>query len=175
MVLLVVDTQKLITNNELYKFDVFVSRIKELIAKARANGIEVIYVRHDDGKGCELTKGNSGFEICDDFKPADGELIFDKDVNSSFNGTKLLDYLRKKGEDTVVIVGLQTEYCIDATIKSGFEHGFKIIVPANTNSTFNNDFMTSKATYNYYNKLIWNERYAKCILFEEALELMENQ
>ena len=43
MVLLVVDTQKLITNEKLYQFEVFESRIKTLIAKARNNNIEVIY------------------------------------------------------------------------------------------------------------------------------------
>ena len=63
MVLLVVDTQKLITNKKLYKFEEFKSNIKKLIVTARENGIEVIYVRHDDGVGNELTKGNPGYEI----------------------------------------------------------------------------------------------------------------
>ena len=49
MILLVVDTQNLIMNNNLYKFPTFVYRIKTLIKEARNNGIEVIYVRHDDG------------------------------------------------------------------------------------------------------------------------------
>lgn len=49
MVLLVIDTQKLITNKKLYKFYMFVSNVKELINTARKNNSEVIYVRHDDG------------------------------------------------------------------------------------------------------------------------------
>ncbi len=56
MVLLVVDTQKLITNKELYNFDLFVSNVKKLINTARKSNIEVIYVRHDDGIGQELTR-----------------------------------------------------------------------------------------------------------------------
>ncbi len=35
MVLLVVDTQKLITNEKLYKFDMFVSNVKKIIHEAR--------------------------------------------------------------------------------------------------------------------------------------------
>jgi hypothetical protein len=35
MVLLVVDTQKLITNEKLYEFDMFVSNVKEIIHEAR--------------------------------------------------------------------------------------------------------------------------------------------
>lgn len=175
MVLLVVDTQTLITNSKLYEFELFESRVKALIKQARNNGIEVIYVRHDDGDGSELTKGTDGFEIYDEFRPADGELIFDKNVNSPFKETGLLEYLRKKGEDTIIVVGLQTDYCIDATVKCGFEHGFKMIVPANTNSTFDNDFMSAEMTYKYYNDFMWNKRYAECISFEKTLELINKQ
>lgn len=171
--LLVVDTQRLITNDGLYKFELFENRVKELIRQARNNGIEVIYVRHDDGEGNELTKGTDGFEIYDGFKPVAGEPVFDKNVNSSFRGTGLLEYLRQKEEDTIIVVGLQTDYCMDATIKCGFEHGFKMIVPANTNSTFDNEFMSAEMTYRYYNEFMWNSRYAQCVSFEKALELIK--
>ncbi len=172
MVLLVVDTQKAIINEKLYEFDLFKKRVNELINKARSNGIEVIFVRHDDGIGCELSKGNEGFEIYEDFKPENNELIFDKTVNSSFKNTGLLEYLKEKNEDTVIVVGLQTDYCIDATIKAGFEHGFKMIVPENTNSTFDNQYMTAEETYKYYNEFIWNKRYAECVSFEKTIEMM---
>lgn len=171
MVLLVVDAQKAIVNSQLYNFEQFVFNVKKIIDTARQNNIEVIYVRHDDGAGSVLTKGNDGYEIYDDFKPADNEIIFDKYVNSAFKNTGLLEYLKQKNEDTIIIIGLQTEYCIDATIKAGFEHGFKMIVPENTNSTFDNRFMSSETTYKYYNEFIWNGRYAKCVSFEEAIEL----
>ncbi len=172
MVLLVVDTQKLITNENLYKFDEFKSNVKKLIVAARGNDIEVIFVRHDDGVGNELTKDTEGFEIYEEFQPADKELIFDKTVNSSFKDTGLLEYLKQKNENEIIIVGLQTDYCIDATIKAGFEHGFKMIVPANTNSTFDNKYMSAEQTYRYYNEFMWNKRYAECISFEEMLARM---
>ena len=49
MVLLIVDAQKLITNERLYKFNEFVVNVENLIDTARKNNIEVIYVHHDDG------------------------------------------------------------------------------------------------------------------------------
>lgn len=78
-----------------------------------------------------MTKGTPGFEIYEGFAPRPGEKIFVKTVNSSFKGTGLLEYLVEKNIRTVAVVELQTDYCIDATIKCGFEHGFKIIVPEN--------------------------------------------
>ena len=172
MVLLVVDAQKAITNSRLYHFELFEANIIQLIDSARKSGVEVIFVRHDDGVGNPLTKGNDGFEIYEKFQPMENERIFDKTVNSAFKNTGLTEYLKEKGENTVIIVGLQTEYCIDATIKAGFERGFGIIVPANCNSTFDNDYMTAELTYNYYNNFIWNKRYAECISFEETLKML---
>lgn len=173
MVLLVVDTQKLITNEKLYKFDTFVANVKELIQEARANNIEVIYVRHDDGAGNELTKGNAGFEIYDGFKPMKQEKIFDKTVNSAFKESGLLEYLIDKGEKDIIIVGLQTDYCIDATIKCGFEHEFNIIVPVYANTTVDNKFMSSEESYKYHNQFMWNGRYAECISLDETIKRMK--
>ncbi|MBE5881200.1 MAG: cysteine hydrolase [Lachnospiraceae bacterium] len=172
MVLLVVDTQKLITTDAVYNFKEFEKRIKCLIKLARQNNVEVIYIRHDDGPAEALTKGVDGFEIYDGFAPEDGEKIYDKTVNSPFIETGLLEYLQEKMEQNIMVVGLQTDYCIDATIKCGFEHGFHMIVPEYTNSTVDNDFMNAEQTYKYYNEFIWNRRYAECVSMEEAMKMM---
>ena len=159
MVLLIVDTQTMIMNEALYEFQLLESRIKTLIAQARRHGVEVVYAQ--------------GFDIYDEFKPLCGEKIVDKNVNSAFKDTGLTEYLRDKGEDTIMIAGLQTEYCINATIICGFEHGFHMIVPAYTNSTVDNDYMSAKKTYDYYNNFIWKNRYASCVPFERALEMIK--
>ena len=76
-------------------------------------------------------------------------------------------------KDNEVVVGLQTDYCIEATIKCGFEHGFKMIVPENANSTFDNAFMTGEQSYKYYNEFMWKSRYAECISVDETIERMK--
>lgn len=175
MVLLVVDTQKLITNEKIYMFDRFAENVKSLIAAARENSVDVIFIRHDDGEGQALTKGAEGYDIYDEFKPFTGERIFDKTVNSAFLNTGLTEYLNERCEKEIMVVGLQTEYCIDATIKCGFEHGFKIIVPEYCNSTFDNEFMTAEKSYHYYNDFIWRDRYADCVSVKTALEMLNGR
>ncbi|MEA4815111.1 MAG: cysteine hydrolase family protein [Oscillospiraceae bacterium] len=170
MVLLVVDTQEMIMTEELYAFDYFVDHVAKLIVSARQRGVEVIYVRHDDG--AELTNGAKGFEIYSRFSPQSNERIFDKHFNSAFRNTGLIDYLNEKDETQIMLVGLQTEYCIDASVKCGFEHGYQMIVPALCNTTVSNDFMTAEQSYKYYNEKIWNRRYANCLGFEEALAML---
>ncbi len=173
-VLLVIDVQKLITNDRLCFFDRFTENLRRLIAEARKNGVEVIYVRHDDGEGQPLSKGNDGYDIHEDFAPEAGEKVFDKSVNSPFRDTGLTEYLRSKGVRRLIVTGLQTEYCIDATVKCGFEHGFEMIVPEYCNTTTDNEYMTAEQTYRYYNEFIWKNRYAHCIGIEEAIVIIQN-
>lgn len=84
-----------------------------------------------------------------------------------------MEYLKEKKEQTVIVIGLQTDYCIDATVKSGFEHGFKMIVPEYANSTFDNPYMSAEVSYKYYNKFMWKGRYAECISVDETIDRMK--
>lgn len=172
MVLLVIDAQQGICNEKLYRFDAFVSTVQTLLSRAREKGVEVIFVRHDDGAAQMLTKGNAAFEVDASFAPLPGEKVFDKKVNSPFRSSGLLEYLQEKGEKDLMAVGLQTDYCMDATVKCGFEHGFRMIVPEGGNTTFDNDFMTGEQTYAYYNHFMWPKRYAKCVTVQEAVQMI---
>ncbi len=172
-VLLVVDVQELITNSRLYDSDRFMDSLRKLIDTARSSGTEVIYIRHDDGAGAVLTRGADGYEISPEVCPAEGEKVFDKTVNSPFRESGLLEYLRSKGTERIIVTGLQTEYCIDATVKCGFEHGFEVIVPEHCNTTTDNAYMTGEQTYKYYNEFIWKNRYAESVTAEEAAAIME--
>lgn len=172
MVLLIIDAQKGIVNNKLYSYDKFIENVKLLIKTARENHIEVIYIRHDDGEGEPLSYGNRGFEIYEGFRPMENERIYDKTVNSCFKETGLLEYLESKSIKSVIVAGLQTDYCIDAAVKCGFEHGFKVIVPEYANSTFDNQYMTGEESYRYYNEFMWKGRYAECVSVSQAVEMM---
>ena len=165
MVLLVVDTQKGIVDERLYAFEKFVSNIKELIRTAREQGIEVVYVQHDDGPG-------TGFSI--GFAPLPTEKRFVKTVCSAFKKESgLLEYLTEKGEKDVMVCGIMPDFCINATVEAGFEHGLHMIVPAYANSTQDNEYMTGEQSYHYYNEFLWPDRYADCVPMEKALELLK--
>ena len=69
MVLLVVDTQKGIVDERLHAFEKFVSNIRKLIRIAREQGIEVVYVQHDDGPGTGFSIGDDEFEVYSGFAP----------------------------------------------------------------------------------------------------------
>ena len=174
MVLLVIDTQKGITDDRLYEFETVTKNIKELLDLARANHKRVIFIQHDDGPGTGFSYGDEEFEIYDEFARQEDEWLFVKTVNSALHpSVGLLDELKAIGERQIMTVGLQTNYCIDATIKSGFDNGFEMIVPEFTNSTFDSEYMDKATCYRYYNENMWPGRYAKCVSMDEARELLK--
>ena len=174
MKLIVIDIQKGITDERLYDFDGFIRNVTNIIDAARKNNVEVIYVQHDDGPGTGFSFGDKDFEIADQVAPKENEKIFIKTINSCFGNNDLANYLRESREKDLMIVELQTNFCIDASVKSAFERGYKVIIPKGTNSTFDNDYMDRETTYKYYNDMMWPERFASCISVDDAIKMIED-
>ena len=171
MILLVVDMQKGIVDKELYGYDSFMNKIVRLVEAARKNHVEVIYAQHDAGQDSGLTSGDDAFEIVDQVSPEPGEKVFIKTINSCFGNPDFREYMEQQEDKRLMIIGLQTNYCIDCTIKSAFERGFEVIIPEGTNSTFDNDYMTGETTVRYYNEDVWEEL-ADIVPFEKAIAML---
>ena len=99
--------------------------------------------------------------------------MYVKTINSCFGNPDFKNYMESQDEKTIIVIGLQTNFCIDATIKSAFERGYHVIVPKEANSTFDNDYMDAETTYKYYNEMMWPERFAECITVEETVKMLE--
>ncbi len=167
-VLLVVDVQNTLIESHPFNERNVIDNIKKLIKSARKNNIEVVYVRHGDGVGTPFEKNTQSWEIYHEIKPIDDETIFDKKFNSAFFKTGLEIYLDSKNIENIILVGLQTEYCIDATCKSAFDLGYKVIIPEETNTTFSNEYLSGENLYKFYNFKIWNNRFARVVSMLEV-------
>ena len=175
MILLVVDMQKALTEDEeLYDAEAFMDRNIRLIDAARKNNVEVIFVQHDAGEGSGFSAGDEDFEIDPRVAPKEGEKVFVKTINSCFGNKEFKAYMEQQEDKRLMVIGLQTNYCIDATVKSAFERGFDVIVPEGTNSTFDNDYMTGETTVAYYNEDVW-DGVAELPTFDEAMEMIEGK
>jgi nicotinamidase-related amidase len=171
MILLVIDMQKGLVDRELYAYDTFMDRTLRLVDAARKSGVEVIFFQHDAGPDSGMSAGDEAFEIIDALAPKEGEKVFAKTINSCFGNSAFREYMERQDDKRLMIIGLQTNYCIDCTVKSAFERGFEVIIPEGTNSTFDNDFMTGETTVRYYNEDIWEEL-VEAVTFEEAMAML---
>ena len=174
MKLIVIDMQKALMDDELYNLNGLLENVAKLIETARENGFEVIYVQHDAGPGTGFSVGDEAFEIADEVAPREGEKVFVKTINSCFGNKDFAAYLEAAQDKTLMIAGLQTNFCIDATVKSAFERGYDVIVPEGAHSTFDNPYMSGETTCAYYFNEVWPGLFADCVDMDEALKMMKN-
>jgi len=170
--LLVIDIQQALVDGHPAQEDTFLLNVKLLIDAARAGKTEVVYVRHDGGVGDELEANTFGWQLHRSLKPLSGERIFDKHFSSAFRETGLADYFTAHGVKRLVICGMQTEYCIDTSVKTAFERGFTVVVPAGATSTYANPFLSGEKLISYYEHMIWHEPLAKVVSVEQAQKLL---
>ena len=76
----------------------------------------------------DLVEGNPFAEICDEVKPAAGEILITKNYASCFFGTSLAATLTALGVDTLIITGCTTSGCVRASAVDTVQHGFRPIV-----------------------------------------------
>ncbi|SFQ28945.1 Nicotinamidase-related amidase [Lachnospiraceae bacterium XBB1006] len=173
MILLVMDIQKGITDERLYEFERFQKNTLTILEAARKNKLEVIYVQHDDGPGSGFSIGDEDFAIAEYIAPKGDEKRFVKKEGSCFSNPEFADYLESLGDKHLMIIGLMTNFCVDATVRAADERDFFIVLPEGANSTFDNDYMDAETTYKYYNEMIWPGTYADCVSLEDALAMIE--
>lgn len=61
--------------------------------------------------------------------PAEGEPVLIKHNYSGFSGTGLERPLRELGIETLVVTGVQTQVCVESTVREGHSLGFTCVVP----------------------------------------------
>jgi nicotinamidase-related amidase len=101
-----------------------------LLAAFRAAGDAVVHVQHAwDAPDAEYLKpGTPGFEIHDAVRPQGDEAVIQKTEPNAFVGTALAEQLRSRGVDTVVVAGMMSSMCVDATVRAAVDLGFAATV-----------------------------------------------
>ena len=61
-------------------------------------------------------------------QPLEGETVYEKHVPNSFRETPLLAHLRREQIERVVIAGMMTHMCVDATVRAAFDFGYQCLV-----------------------------------------------
>jgi nicotinamidase-related amidase len=168
--LLVVDVQEAVVRRGPYKGDVVLQNITTLIDACRSAGVEVIYVQHDGAPGEDEEPGTEGWKIHAAIGPAPGERIVRKRFNSAFRETDLRTYLDGRGIRTLILVGIQTEYCVDTTCRVAFELGYSLIMPEMTNTTFDNGDVSASQIHELYNRRIFGGRFASVLSMAATLD-----
>lgn len=106
------------------------TRLAALVAKARACGLPVIHVHHDDpDPASPFRKGLPGAEPMACAAPIPGEVVFWKSASSAFSGTGLDRHLRHLGVGRIIVTGAVAAFCVTSTTRAASDLGFEVILP----------------------------------------------
>ncbi|AGZ40391.1 cysteine hydrolase [Actinoplanes friuliensis] len=117
-----------------------------LVDAARAAGVTIMHApitfapgygelsRHPYGilkgvvDGNAFVKGTWGAAIVDDLTPAEGDILIEgKRGLDTFASTNLDFILRGRGIETVILAGFLTNCCVESTMRSAYENGYRVI------------------------------------------------
>jgi nicotinamidase-related amidase len=169
LALMVIDVQQgMFGGVQPFRGEAVVARIAELLTRARAVQVPIFFVQHDGGPGDEFDPDGAGFPFHPAVAPLADEPVTIKRRNSGFYQTDLDDKLKAAGIDALVICGLQTEYCVDATVRSAFERDYRVTVAADAHTTFDSELLPA-ATIIAHTQHIWNGRYARLKAADEIV------
>lgn len=113
------------------------ARIAELLATWRAAGAPVVHVRHMSRMpGSPFWPGLPGAEFQPALVPLPAEYVVEKNVPDAFVNTGLERWLRQRGIDAVVIVGVSTNNSVESTARTAGNLGFDAHVAADATFAF---------------------------------------
>ncbi len=96
----------------------------------REHGGQHIHIQHEARKpgATFFIPGTDGIRIHDLVAHFEGEPIVHKQYPNSFRDTNLLEQLKHWETERVLICGMMTHMCVDATVRAAADFGFQVIV-----------------------------------------------
>jgi len=103
---------------------------QKVLAFFRERGLPLVHIQHISTRPTAtfFLPETRGVEPHRTVKPLPGEMIIRKNYPNSFRNTGLPEWLKKNEINHLVLAGMMTHMCVDATVRAGFDLGFQCTV-----------------------------------------------
>jgi nicotinamidase-related amidase len=137
--LLVIDVQEgLFTRpTPIYRADEFLRKVNNLMDRARAAGVPVIFIQHANEN--TLVRDTPEWQLHPQIQPLTGEPIVHKLQGNAFLDTDLADILRERQAGHLVLCGLVTHGCVKSTCLGALELGYRVTLVQDGHSSFSKE------------------------------------
>jgi nicotinamidase-related amidase len=141
-------------SDPVFRGDELLSTVGDLVGRARAARVPVVYVQHDGSAGDPLEPGLPGWPIHPAIGPRETELVVRKQVPNAFQGTDLEERLQERGIGHLVIAGMQTDCCVDATCRGAHSLGYEVTLVQDGHSTWDDGGLTAQQIIDQHNETL---------------------
>jgi nicotinamidase-related amidase len=109
----------------------------ELLQCFRDHSLPTVHIQHVSLKpdATFFLPGERGTDIHDITAHYEGEPLVQKHYPNAFRETNLEELLREWGIERVIVTGMMTHMCVDATARAAADLGFQLIVAENACAT----------------------------------------
>ena len=155
--LLIIDVQQALCAGEYEAFESqrVIDRINLVSRKARAVSAPVIIIQHES-EGGPLDYGAEGWELAKGLEALPTDTYIRKKATDSFHQTELHSVLQAKGIKSLVICGLQSEFCVDTTTRRALALGYPVVLVSDGHSTMNNSVLTAAQISAHHDETLAN-------------------
>jgi biuret amidohydrolase len=87
-----------------------------------------------------LIRGEPGQDIIPELYPIPGEPVIDKPGKGAFYATELLNILRNRDIESLIVCGVTTEVCVHTTVREANDRGYRCIVPGDCCASYFPEF-----------------------------------
>jgi nicotinamidase-related amidase len=156
--LLVIDVQAGLCTGPCAAFDIdrVIERINAVAARTRAAGAPVIFVQHEEAQGGLLERGSAAWQLDSRLDVQPQDLRVAKTTCDSFHRTELQATLRRLGVERLIVCGLQSEFCVDSTVRGALAHGYPVTLVADGHSTLDNGVLSAAQISAHHNATLAN-------------------
>ncbi len=122
---------------ELEGADAAAAKAAQALADFRKKDFPVLHVRHLSVRpgSTFFIPGTKGADIRPVVAPRPGETVIEKNFPNAFRNTSLQEELQKRQVKNLVVAGMMTHMCVDASVRQAADLGYKVTLLADACAT----------------------------------------
>jgi nicotinamidase-related amidase len=151
--LLIIDAQVAMlenTSRPIYELKKTLAQIQQLIAKARAAHIPLIYIQDDDIG----TPGEADWEVHPSLAPEPGDVRIRKLAADAFHQSDLQSELNRLHSTHLIVTGFQTQACVDATTRGAAMRGYAVTLASDAHSNAGSSVLSAEQIIAWHNRIL---------------------
>lgn len=155
--LLIIDVQTALCTGPSATFEAerVIRRINDVSARMRAAGGLVVVIQHESPEG-PFVHGSQGWKLAPDLVTAPTDVYLRKTATDSFHRTDLETILRSHGITRLIVCGMQSDFCVDTTVRRALALGFPVTLVADGHTTVDNEVLTARQITAHHNATLAN-------------------